>query len=349
MKDLLGIFGLTKRFSGPPVVNNLTFSVREGEIFALLGPSGCGKTTTLRLIAGFEKPDGGEVRLGDRVLANDRVQVPAERRGIGLVFQDFALFPHLSVLDNVRFGLRSLPREKRDQRCREVIQLVGLTGFEKRMPHELSGGQQQRVAIARTLAPEPKLVLLDEPFSNLDALLRQATRQEFRDVLKRTGMTAVIVTHDQEEALSFADRVAVLRHGQIEQIGTPEEVYYEPRTLFVAQFLGRTNLLLSEAQGMEASTPVGKVALNRSAHGNVLLSLRPEHITLEAAGPTENGSVGKVIAREFRGHDITFKVLLDGSEYLVHTDNRIDFHPGDRVRIRPLEPAVVLEAQSPAG
>ena len=347
MKDLLTVMGLTKRFSGPPVVDNLTFSVREGEIFALLGPSGCGKTTTLRLIAGFERPDAGDVRLGDRLLASARMHLPAEQRGIGLVFQDFALFPHLSVYDNVRFGLRSMAREAIDQRCREVIQLVGLTGFEKRMPHQLSGGQQQRVAIARTLAPAPKLVLLDEPFSNLDALLRQATRQEFRGVLKRSGMTAVMVTHDQEEALSFADRVAVMRNGHIEQIGTPEEVYYQPRTLFVAQFLGRTNLLLSQANGLRANTPVGTVALNRSAQGNVLLSLRPEHLTLEAAGPDENGSVGQVIAREFRGHDITFRVLLAGSEYLVHTHNRMPFQPGDRVYLRPLEPAVVLEGQTP--
>ncbi|MEX1055769.1 MAG: ABC transporter ATP-binding protein [Rhodothermales bacterium] len=347
MKNLLTVAGLTKRFSGPPVVNDLTFSVRDGEIFALLGPSGCGKSTTLRLIAGFERPDAGEVWLEDRLFASARVHIPAEQRGIGLVFQDFALFPHLSVYDNVKFGLRSMPREKIDQRCRELIQLVGLTGFEKRMPHQLSGGQQQRVAIARSLAPAPRLVLLDEPFSNLDALLRQATRQEFRGVLKRSGMTAVIVTHDQEEALSFADRVAVMRSGHIEQIGTPEEVYYQPRTLFVAQFLGRTNLLLSEADGMRAHTPVGTVALNRNAQGNVLLSLRPEHLTLEAAGPDENGSAGQVIAREFKGHDITFRVLLAGSEYLVHTNNRMPFQPGDRVYLRALEPAVVLEGQTP--
>lgn len=378
MRDLLTVIGLTKRFTGPPVVNNLTFAVREGEIFALLGPSGCGKTTTLRLIAGFERPDTGEVHLGGRHLAGQRVHVSAEKRGIGVVFQDFALFPHLSVLANVQFGLRSMARSDRESRCREVIQLVGLNGFEQRMPHQLSGGQQQRVAIARTLAPRPGLVLLDEPFSNLDALLRQATRQDFRDVLKRAGMTAVMVTHDQEEALSFADRVAVMRNGQIEQIGTAEEVYYQPRTLFVAQFLGRTNLLLSEARGMVADTPIGEVPLNRKAEGHVLLSLRPEHLMIEAveapaeldgtaesgtvtdprAGETTDlatqrtaeanasGRVGSVVAREFKGHDITFRVLLDGSEYLVHTHNRVPFQPGDRVRVRALEPAVVLEGQT---
>ena len=354
MTDLLTVIGLTKRFgtSAPPVVNNLTFAVREGEIFALLGPSGCGKTTTLRLIAGFERPDAGEVHLGDEVFDRARTHVPAEKRGVGLVFQNFALFPHLTVLENVRFGLRGVARDERGDRCREVLKLVGLTGYEARQPHELSGGQQQRVAIARTLAPEPKLVLLDEPFSNLDALLRQSTRQEFRSVLKRAGMTAVMVTHDQEEALSFADRVAVMRNGQIEQIGTPEEVYYQPRTLFVAQFLGRTNLLMSEAHGTEADTPVGRVTLNRFAEGHVLLSLRPEHLTIEAASADSavaSGEVvrasGEVVGREFRGHDITFRVLLDGSEYLVHTPNRMAFQPGDRVLIRAIEPAVVLESR----
>lgn len=350
MIDLLTVIGLTKRFgvSAPPVVNNLTFAVREGEIFALLGPSGCGKTTTLRLIAGFEQPDAGEVHVGEDVLDQGRTHIPAEQRGVGLVFQDFALFPHLTVLENVCFGLRSMKRGTRGERCREVIKLVGLTGFEARYPHELSGGQQQRVAIARTLAPEPRLVLLDEPFSNLDALLRQSTRQEFRSVLKRAGMTAVMVTHDQEEALSFADRVAVMRNGQIEQIGTPEEVYYQPRTLFVAQFLGRTNLLMSQARGREAVTPVGNVVLNRPAEGNVLLSLRPEHLTLEAAATDSVEGVACVVAREFKGHDITFRVVLDGSEYLVHTPNRTTFQPGDRVRIRALEPAVVLEGQASA-
>ncbi len=348
MTDLLTVIGLTKRFgtSAPPVVNDLTFAVKRGEIFALLGPSGCGKTTTLRLISGLETPDGGEIHLGGDVLDQPRTHVPAEKRGIGLVFQNFALFPHLSVLDNVRFGLREVARGERADRCREVLNLVGLTGYEERQPHELSGGQQQRVAIARTLAPEPRLVLLDEPFSNLDALLRQTTRQEFRSVLKRAGMTAVMVTHDQEEALSFADRVAVMRNGQIEQIGTPEEVYYQPRTLFVAQFLGRTNLMMSDAHGAEADTPVGRVTLNRRAEGHVLLSIRPEHLTLEAAARDTETRSGEVVAREFKGHDITFRVLFEGSEYLVHTPNRIAFKTGDRVHVRALEPAVVLESHA---
>jgi iron(III) transport system ATP-binding protein len=189
--------------------------------------------------------------------------------------------------------------------------------------------------------------LLDEPFSNLDALLRQSTRQEVRALLKDKGMSAVLVTHDQEEALSFADRVAVMRGGQIEQVGTPEDVYYEPRTLFVAQFLGRTNLLLSQAQGRTADTPLGRVRLNRDASGTVLVSLRPEHLTLEAPD-SSTGPAGTVVARAFKGHDITYRVACDGSEYLVHTHNRMTYQPGDAVCIRPQESAVVLESRDPS-
>lgn len=348
---ILQVDRLTKRFEPehPPVVHDLSFDVNEGEIFALLGPSGCGKTTALRLIAGFEHADRGTVTVGGIPLtARDR-HVPPERRDIGLVFQDYALFPHLSVLQNVTFGLKHLAREERTERAREVLRLVGLSGYEHRAPHELSGGQQQRVALARTMAPSPRLILLDEPFSNLDALLRQTTRQEVRNILKREGTSALLVTHDQEEALSFADRVAVMRHGRIEQTGTPEEVYYQPRTLFVAQFLGRTNLLLSNAHGLEADTPLGRVAINRTATGNVLLSLRPEHLTLEAPASDEAAPTGEVLAREFKGHDITFRVRIQESEYLVHTHNRMTFQPGDAVRVRPLEAAVVLEGAPAAG
>jgi iron(III) transport system ATP-binding protein len=347
MAAILTVSGLTKRFTpeAPPVVRDVDFSVDDGEIFALLGPSGCGKTTTLRLIAGFEHADRGTIALRDRTITGDDAHVAPEQRGIGLVFQDYALFPHLTVLENVMFGLSDLPKEERRPRAEDALSMVGLDGFSDRAPHQLSGGQQQRVALARTLAPQPELILLDEPFSNLDALLRQGTREEVRSLLKERGMSAVLVTHDQEEALSFADRVAVMRAGQIEQVGTPEEVYYQPRTLFVAQFLGRTNLLLSQAAGLEAETPLGRVNLNREAAGTVLLSLRPEHLTLDRPDSVV-GPVGTVIGRAFKGHDITYRVECDGSEYLVHTHNRMPYQPGDRVGIRPLESAVVLESQS---
>lgn len=347
---LLSVRHLTKRFAleAPPVVHDVSFDVgseNAAEIFAILGPSGCGKTTTLRCIAGFERASEGTVVIQGHTVSGPEVHVSPEDRDVGIVFQNYALFPHLSVLDNVAFGLRSGTASEQTQRAREALEMVGLSSFEDRRPQHLSGGQQQRVALARALAPEPDLILLDEPFSNLDALLREETRQEVRQLLKDRGIGAVLVTHDQQEALSFADRLAVMRGGQLDQTGTPEEVYYRPRTLFVAQFLGRTNLLLSRASGTKADTPLGHVGLDREADGTVLVSLRPEHLTL-AAPEAGNGPVGTIIGRAFKGHDITYRVSCDGTEYLVHTDNRVSYEPGDTVALRPLEPAVVLESRS---
>ncbi len=347
---LLSVQHLTKQFDpeAPPVVHDVSFDVgceQLPEIFAILGPSGCGKTTTLRCIAGFERATDGTVVMQGRTLSGPGTHVPPEAREVGIVFQDYALFPHLSVLENVVFGLQQGTEAEQRERAREALEMVGLGSFADRRPQRLSGGQQQRVALARTLAPEPDLILLDEPFSNLDALLREETRQEVRTLLKDKGISAVLVTHDQEEALSFADRLAVMRSGQIDQVGTPEEVYYQPRTLFVAQFLGRTNLLLSRATGRRADTPLGRVQLNREAEGTVLVSLRPEHLAL-AVPETNDGPLGTVKGRAFKGHDITYRVACNENEYLVHTDNRRLFEPGDTVVLCPLEPAVVLESQS---
>lgn len=342
---LLTVSCLSKRFADGalPVVNGLSFEVMEGEIFALLGPSGGGKTTALRCVAGFEQPERGEVRLDSQILTGEGHHLPIEKRGIGFVFQDYALFPHLSVYDNVAFGLRLMPKSHRRARVAEVLQLTGLSGLEDRLPHALSGGQQQRVALARAIAPRPRLILLDEPFSNLDALLRQEMRDRVRRLLHAEGMTALLVTHDQEEALSFADRIAVMQNGRIEQIGTPEEVYNRPRTLFVAQFLGRTNLLLTQADGAVADTALGRISLHREASGPVLLSIRPEHLGIRAFESGDDARAGIVLSTEFRGHDITYRVQVDATEWLVHTDSRRPFEPGDRVRIETLEPAVVLE------
>jgi len=353
MSALLEIDSLTKRFApgDAPAVDEVDLDVREGEIAALLGPSGCGKTTALRLVAGFERPDTGAVAFDGQRLTGPNRHVPPERRGIGLVFQNYALFPHQTVAENVSFGLRGLPAGERKERTRSMLDLVGLRPLADRRPHSLSGGQQQRVALARALAPRPRLLLLDEPFSNLDALLRQQTRRDVRSLLKDWGVTAVLVTHDQQEALSFADRVAVMREGRIEQTGAPEALYNQPATLFVAQFLGRTNLILSEARGEQADTPLGPVALDRSASGDVLVSLRPEHLTLEPAeGDDAGDDSGRVTERAFKGHDVTYRVEQDGSEYLVHTPSRQSFAPGERVRIRILEPAVVLSRDdAPSG
>lgn len=343
---LLDVKHIEKAFEkGVPVVKKATFSVQENEIFALLGPSGCGKTTTLRLISGFEKLDAGEVYIEGKLLSSKTKQVAPQKRGIGFVFQDYALFPHMTALDNVAFGLTNLPRFKRKVFAEEVLCRTGMGDYKDRSPAELSGGQQQRVALARAIAPEPKLVLLDEPFSNLDAMLRDSTRKEVRAILKKAGMSAVLVTHDQEEALSFADRIAVMNDGKIEQIGTPEEVYYKPNTTFVAQFLGRTNLFKGEVDNTDViETNLGTIQLNCKTKGQVTCSIRPEHLTIEKPNGSQNGcSTGIITGREFKGHDITYHVECKGERYIVHTDNRILFNTNEEVVVRPLEPAVVLD------
>ncbi|WP_229780703.1 ABC transporter ATP-binding protein [Deinococcus malanensis] len=330
---------LTKRYAPglPPVVDQLSLTARPGELLTLLGPSGCGKTTTLRLIAGLERPDSGTISIGGRDMSVPFV--PPERRGVGLVFQDYALFPHLSVLGNVLFGLQHLPRAQRLPRARETLALVGLTVFETRMPHQLSGGQQQRVALARALAPRPALLLLDEPFSNLDAQLRHSTRQEVRGILRQSGTTAILVTHDQEEALAFSDRLVLMRSGKAEQIGTPAEVYTRPATAFVANFLGRSNLLSGTADRFMARTALGIVPLVEAASGPVLVSVRPEHLAF-----TEDlaGAEVTVVAREFRGRDATYTVRLAAAgtqELLVHDTTGLIRAEGERARIQVTQPA----------
>ncbi len=352
LPPVLQVQGLSKRFhpSLPPVVDEVSFAVGSSEVFALLGPSGCGKTTTLRLIAGFERADQGQVWIAGREVT----RCPVEQRGIGFVFQDYALFPHLSVYDNVAFGLRHLRGRARQERVEEVLSLVGLTVFKDRKP----GGQQQRVALARAIAPGPKVVLLDEPFSSLDAALRQATRDEVRALLKQAGIGAVLVTHDQEEALSFADRLAVMRAGRLEQIGTPEEVYARSAsrwvagflgaaevvagTASVAQFLGRTNLIPGEARGLEAETPLGRIALVEEAHGPVLLSLRPEGLGLATPLKHLPQLEATVLTREFKGHDLTYRVRFGERELLVQESPESPFRPGERARLVVRARAVVV-------
>ncbi|WP_102127599.1 ABC transporter ATP-binding protein [Deinococcus planocerae] len=334
---VLELQDLTKRYAPglPPVLGGLNLRVEAGELVTLLGPSGCGKTTTLRLVAGLEAPEGGRVRIMGRDVTSPFV--PPERRGVGLVFQDYALFPHLTVLGNVLFGLHGLPRAQRLARARETLALVGLTVFEARLPHQLSGGQQQRVALARALAPRPALLLLDEPFSNLDTGLRHSTRQEVRAILRRSGATAVLVTHDQEEALAFSDRLLVMRAGQVEQVGPPHEVYARPQTAFVANFLGRSNLLSGTASGPSARTALGTLALTEEAHGPVLVSVRPEHLAFAPEG--ESGTPVTILAREYKGHDVTYTVRLGGQELLVHDAGGAVYPEGAQVRVRVTRPA----------
>jgi iron(III) transport system ATP-binding protein len=345
MQPLLSIRNMTKRFvRNLPVVEDLCFEVYTGEIFALLGPSGCGKTTTLRLIAGFERADAGEICVDGRCFEGSKTHLPPEARDIGIVFQEYALFPHLNVLENVAFGLKKLPAKLRDERAMTVLEMVGMTIFKDRKPHQLSGGQQQRVALARSIAPNPKLILLDEPFSNLDAGLRHSTREEIRVLLKNAGMSAVFITHDQEEALCFADRLAVMHDGRIEQIGTPETVYRRPQTPFVADFLGATNLIDGEAEGDCAETPLGRFRIAPSARGKVLLSVRPEHLIMVQSDATgQSNGVGEIVMREFKGHDLTYRVKIGAENYVVQTDYCCPLQVGAQVTLRAVEPAVVMK------
>ena len=337
---LLKLAGLSKRYRAEDelAVSDIHLELQEGEILALLGPSGCGKTTTLRMSAGFERPDTGDILLhGDSVL-----DLPTRERNIGVVFQDYALFPNLNLLRNVMFGMKHVARSDRAKRAEEWLTLVGLKKYVRRMPDELSGGQQQRAALARTLAAEPKLVLLDEPFSNLDAALRESTRLEVRHLLKKAGTTAILVTHDQAEALSFADKVGVMESGRLQQLDTPESVYHRPRTAFVAEFLGHTNLLECQAEGLTATSPLGPITLATPGQGQVQVSLRPEHLTLS---PVETEEAGNCVveSREFRGHDNFYRVRDESQEYQVLAPFNVVLEAGTRARLTPCQPGVILD------
>jgi iron(III) transport system ATP-binding protein len=316
MPPLIALEGISKRYrvDAAPAVEALTLHLNEGEILALLGPSGCGKTTTLRLIMGFEVPDAGHIQIGDRVVAGAGRTVPPEQRGIGMVFQDYALFPHLTVGENVAFGLRRLSTDERRCVALRVLRLCELEALEERYPHELSGGQKQRVALARALAPGYPIVLLDEPLASLDADLRAQLAAHLRRLLKGSGRTAVLVTHDQAEALQIADRVGVLHHGRLEQIGTPEEIYHSPATRFVAGFIGEADFLPGTAQGDGIHTELGVLPTDRCLPAGVAVDvlLRPEAIELR---PDPDGHA-VVVERRFRGAGTLYAVCLGSGRHL---------------------------------
>jgi iron(III) transport system ATP-binding protein len=332
---LLALARLTKRFARDraPAVEGLTLAVERGEILALLGPSGCGKTTTLRLIAGLEIPDTGRVIIGDCVMADAEqgLMVPPEERGVGVVFQDYALFPHLTVEDNVAFGLHTLARNQRRQRVRAVLDLVGMLDFAGRYPHEISGGQQQRVAVARALAPAPALILLDEPFSNLDADLRAQMRDEVEKVLRGTGTTAVFVTHDQEEAFTIADKVGVLNAGRLEQLAPPEAIYHHPATPFVAEFVGAADFLpgIVTSEGVVTEVGVFGNVEGRELGEKVKVMIRPDDITFVPAPDGE----AVILRRYFRGPETLYCLGL-ASGHRVHSSqpSAAAFPTGMRVR-----------------
>lgn len=326
-----------KSYGAVEAVYDLSFEVEPQEIIALLGPSGCGKTTTLRLIAGLEKPDNGTIVLNGRKVAASGTWIPPESRRIGMVFQDYALFPHLDVTSNVVFGLNG-QRQERKKRAGEMLELVGLKGYGDRMPHMLSGGQQQRVALARALAPRPSIMLLDEPFSNLDAALRAQVRREVQSILRETGTTTLFVTHDQEEALSLSDRIGVIFEGRLHQLGTPEQLYNNPVNPHVARFLGEANLIPAEAEGSRARSALGEVRLRTPTRGPVQLLIRPELIHLH---PADEGVPAEVLWREYYGHTQRIGLRLsDGTELIARTDAQVMHEPGERLRVNVYAPLV---------
>jgi iron(III) transport system ATP-binding protein len=331
--ELLALDNVSKRYAPerPPAVDGLTLAVEQGEILSLLGPSGCGKTTTLRLIAGFELPDAGRVVMRGTTIAGPDRWVPPEARGIGIVFQDYALFPHLTVADNVGFGLEGLARAARQARIREVLELVGLADLADRYPHELSGGQQQRVAVARALAPAPALLLLDEPFSNLDADLRAQMREEVERILRDTGTTAIFVTHDQEEAFTLADRVGVLNEGRLEQLDRPERIYHSPATPFVAEFVGAADFLPGLVTTAGIVTELGTFANmeGREIGERVKVMLRPDDVTFI---PRADGQA-TIVRRYFRGSENLYSLRLPSGHRVHSSQSSSSVYPtGARVR-----------------
>ena len=340
----LRVNNLDKSFGEIHALDRVSFEVAEGEIVAVLGPSGCGKSTLLALIAGLEVPDAGEVQWDGKSLAG----VPSHKRGFGLMFQDYALFPHMDAFDNVAFGLRmaGLAPEAVRRRVIETLDLVGLPGFEKRDVNTLSGGEQQRVALARSLTPQPQLLMLDEPLGSLDRTLRERLMFELREILRRLQQTAIYVTHDQEEAFAVADRVVVMDLGKVIQIGTPQAVYSRPASLFVARFLGLDNLLTGkvgkDGDQFTIETPIGRLPTYKQELGPVTVLIRPEAARLDGQGELQ--LEGSVVKRSFRGNTCRAVIEIHGVhltfEFLSNTPLpaegepiRLGFDPAQAIQI----------------
>jgi ABC-type Fe3+/spermidine/putrescine transport system ATPase subunit len=343
MTDLV-LRGLVKSYKDTPVVRGVDLTVASGEFVSLLGPSGCGKTTVLRIIAGLIEPTSGEVLIDGR----DVTPLPAHRRSLGLVFQSYALFPHLSVFDNVAFGLRrqGVRGEALRSRVNEALALVRLTALAGRLPRQLSGGQQQRVALAGSIAPRPRILLLDEPLSNLDAALRDEMQFEIKRLQRELRITSLFVTHDQAEALSLSDRVCVMNQGVVQQVGAPDEIYRRPANGFVASFIGRSNRLrgqvaFSDDRGTGVRTPEGAVLTSADRRGDVGtevdLIVRRQAVRLSLSHGGDGQLDGVVVLRSFSGERIERLVRLDGgTELIAESDSgsmESDPRPGDRVRV----------------
>lgn len=336
MKPLLELKNIECRYDDRPAVRGLSMHVNEGNIICLLGPSGCGKTTVLRAIAGFEPIYAGEITLGDKVLSSTASSVPPHKRNLGMVFQDYALFPHMTVCQNVSFGLRDLSKIAMKTIAEDMLEVVGLGGYGHRYPHELSGGQQQRVALARALAPNPDIILLDEPFSNLDIELRERLSIDVRNILKGQGITAILVTHDQNEAFAIGDQIGVMHEGRIMQWDTPYNLYHEPANRFVADFIGQGVFLPGELLAPDTiKTEVGNIRGDRAYEwpqgSKVDLLLRPDDIVPDTDSPL----VARVINKAFKGAEIMYTLQLPtGSRILSMFPSHHDHSLGEEVAIR---------------
>jgi iron(III) transport system ATP-binding protein len=321
---------LSKSFGDTRAVHDFSLEVPQGQVVALLGPSGCGKTTVLRLIAGFENPDEGTVTVGGQCVFQPRRNLPPEKRRVGMVFQEGALFPHLTVAQNVAYGL---PRgDQRKVRVQEVLTLVGLENLGHRMPHQLSGGQQQRVALARALAPQPQLLLLDEPFSNLDPGLRDQVRRDVLEIIRNTRVTAIFVTHDQEEALFIGDTIAVMREGRVEQVDSPEEIFHHPATRFVAEFIGTVDFLPAWRSGDRLTTEIGSMSWPQGCpdDGRLEVMVRPDCLDCQ---PWEEGPA-VIASREFRGAFYLYQLALpSGSRVRCLLPHTQEYPVGSRVAV----------------
>ena len=353
---------LAYQYNATQVLSELNLNVEQDEIVCLLGASGCGKTTTLKAIAGILQPDQGYMSIDSKVVNDSGLFVAPEKRNIGMMFQDYALFPHLTVSDNIAFGLSNMSKAQKRERVDEMLSLVKLDGCAQRYPHQLSGGQQQRVALARALVVRPKCLLLDEPLSNLDAMLRLEMRTEIRRIVKEYGLTAVYVTHDQEEALSVADKIAVMRDGHIAQVGTPEEVYRHPRSKHVAEFIGATNFLSAEVDSVvhddhrgysvRAISSAGEIfqgyvtepGWKPEAGDSVVVSVRPEALRFDDSGDVINQVYGKVIERVYQGATIQYLVQSDDGVYIQVSElnPRLLREPGQRIALTARQQDVVV-------
>ena len=329
---------LSKSYGGVTAVHDLSLEVTKGELLVVLGPSGCGKTTTLRMMAGFEWPDAGSIELNGETVASPQTFTPPEKRKMGMVFQDYALFPHLTLEKNIAYGLPPIRKSSRSKdpgqkirqlrlsvRVSEVLGLVGITHLSKRMPHELSGGEQQRAALARALAPRPLVLLMDEPFSNLDAKLREQVREDVKRILSQTDMTTLLVTHNQEEALSMADRVAVMNRGRLEQVDTPLNVYRRPATTFVANFVGTAGFLSATYSEGRLNTAAGtaKRATAPRYTDDLEVMVRPEDVTFE---PSDKGQ-GRLISSAYHGSYTLYTIIMDDGEIVYSMKPTLESYP----------------------